>query len=236
MLQKRNPKIDLAALGLLAVTVFLAASLLSYNPADPPSKLVCPERTTTANLCGRSGVWTCTLLLTAFGVGAYYLLVSLAVTDVVLLARRPIGAAVPPPGRLAPVAGRRDDPGRDGPAGLSPGPVIGSGGYSGAAMRGLLEMHFAATGAYIILVSLILGGLLLVYRLRAAAGACLDRRHAGQRARPRRGPRRHGLRRQAQPAQVGPRLRGRYGPTEGSAIPVTTRNPAQKPEAEENAG
>ena len=44
---------------------------------------------------------------------------------------------------------------------FSPGPVIGSGGYLGAAGRGLLEMNFASIGAYILTVSLILGGLLL---------------------------------------------------------------------------
>ena len=44
---------------------------------------------------------------------------------------------------------------------LSPGPVIGAGGYLGAAGRGLLEMNFATVGAYIFTISLILGGLLL---------------------------------------------------------------------------
>jgi DNA segregation ATPase FtsK/SpoIIIE, S-DNA-T family len=44
---------------------------------------------------------------------------------------------------------------------LSPGPVIGPGGYLGATGRGLLEMHFARLGAYIISVSLLAGGLLL---------------------------------------------------------------------------
>jgi S-DNA-T family DNA segregation ATPase FtsK/SpoIIIE len=44
---------------------------------------------------------------------------------------------------------------------LSPGPVIGAGGYLGAAGRGLLQMHFARVGAYIIALSILLGGLLL---------------------------------------------------------------------------
>ena len=44
---------------------------------------------------------------------------------------------------------------------LSPGPVIGAGGYLGAAGRGLLEMNFATVGAYILTISLVLGGLLL---------------------------------------------------------------------------
>jgi len=43
----------------------------------------------------------------------------------------------------------------------SPGPVIGPGGYLGAAGRGLLEMHFAKAGAYLMTLSLLVGGLLL---------------------------------------------------------------------------
>ncbi len=57
MLEHRNLKMDLLALGLLAAVVFLAASLLSYDPADPPSKLVFPERAEVLNACGRSGRW-----------------------------------------------------------------------------------------------------------------------------------------------------------------------------------
>ena len=55
MLEQRNLKLDLLALGLLALTIFLAASLLSYDPADPPSKLVYPATGRDANVCGRSG-------------------------------------------------------------------------------------------------------------------------------------------------------------------------------------
>ena len=44
---------------------------------------------------------------------------------------------------------------------ISPGPVIGPGGYLGAAGRALLEMNFATTGAFILGLSLLLGGLLL---------------------------------------------------------------------------
>ena len=61
--------------------------------------------------------------------------------------------------------------------GLSPGPVIGAGGYLGAAGRGLLEAHFASVGAYILTLSVILCGLLLCtdYLLLQAGGAWLLR-------------------------------------------------------------
>src|SRR3990170_2230009 len=55
MLEKRDLKVDLLALGLLALTVFLAASLLSYDRADPPAKLVYPQHTEPTNVCGPYG-------------------------------------------------------------------------------------------------------------------------------------------------------------------------------------
>ena len=42
MLENRNLKLDLLALALLAAVIFLAAALLSYDPADPPGTLVFP--------------------------------------------------------------------------------------------------------------------------------------------------------------------------------------------------
>ena len=73
MLEKRNLKVDLLALGLLAATVFLAVALLSYNPADPPSSLVYPSDVETSNACGRLGAWIANLMLQGLGIGAYYL-------------------------------------------------------------------------------------------------------------------------------------------------------------------
>ena len=161
MLEQRNLKLDLLALGLLALTIFLAAALLTYDPADPPSTLVYPQQAETLNVCGHWGAMVAQGMFTTFGLGAYYILVSLAVLDGLLLARREItqpwirgvgwilslvGATTFCAMALAP---------------LAPGPVIGAGGYVGAAGRGLLEMNFAAVGTYILTISTILGGLLL---------------------------------------------------------------------------
>ena len=161
MLEQRDLKLDLVALGLLTLTVFLAASLFSYSPADPPAALVYPPSAQPANVCGRSGAWVSMGLFTAFGLGAYYLLGSLAVLDSLLLARRPvreplvrwIGWLVSLAGISTFSAMALGD--------FSPGPVIGAGGYLGAAGRGILEASFASVGAYILVLSLILGGLLL---------------------------------------------------------------------------
>jgi len=161
MLEQRNVRADLLALGLLGIALFLAASLLSFDPADPPSALVFPPRQQVHNLCGRFGAAVAWLLLEAFGLGAYYLVVSLAALDVVLLARRPLGQPVLRlAGWLLSLAGGCTLVAMC-LAPLAPGPVIGAGGYLGATGRGLLEPYFARVGAAILTLSMILAGLLL---------------------------------------------------------------------------
>ncbi len=161
MLEQRDLRIDLLALGLLALCVFLAASLVSYNPADPPNALVYPQPTEITNVCGRSGAVVSVVLLNVLGVGAYYLVFSLMVLDSVLLTRRPVGQPLLRlVGWLLSLTGICALLAMALPQ-LSPGPVIGSGGYLGAAARGLLESHFARVGAYIFAVSILAGGLLL---------------------------------------------------------------------------
>ena len=161
MLEKRSHKQDVVALVLLALAVFLAISLLSYNPADPPSTLVYPQHTTIANACGRSGALAAEWLLQSLGLGAYFLVFSLAALDAALLSRRQVsdpwfratgwGLALLGVTTLLSM----------GFHGATPGPVIGPGGYLGAAARTLLEMHFARAGAFILAISLTLAGLLL---------------------------------------------------------------------------
>ena len=55
MLENRNLKRDLFALALLAAVIFLAAALFTYDPADPPAKLVFPRHSQPANVCGHWG-------------------------------------------------------------------------------------------------------------------------------------------------------------------------------------
>jgi DNA segregation ATPase FtsK/SpoIIIE, S-DNA-T family len=161
MFEERKLNLDLTALALLAVVAFLAVALVSYDPADPPGGLVYPEPAVVNNACGRLGAWVAAQLFAGFGIGAYYLVASLAVLDFALLGRRKIeqpvlrlvgwGLSLIALATLASMA----------MPGLSPGPVIGPGGYLGAAGRGLLESHFATAGAFILTVSVLFGGLLL---------------------------------------------------------------------------
>src|SRR5262249_24452569 len=89
MPQTRNPKADLWAIGLSGCTLFLALALGSYDRADSTG-LVYPPRDKVFNLCGRAGAYVADLLFQGLGLGAYYLVASLTVLSVVLLARRPI--------------------------------------------------------------------------------------------------------------------------------------------------
>jgi S-DNA-T family DNA segregation ATPase FtsK/SpoIIIE len=161
MLEQRDLRLDLLALGLLALCVFLAASLVSYNPADPPNSLVFPQPTEITNVCGRSGAVASAVLFNGLGAGAYYLIFSLMVLDSVLLTRRPVGQPLLRlVGWLLSLTGVCALLSMALPQ-LSPGPVIGAGGYLGAAARGLLECYFARVGAYIFAVSILASGLLL---------------------------------------------------------------------------
>jgi S-DNA-T family DNA segregation ATPase FtsK/SpoIIIE len=161
MLEKRSHKQDVVALALLALAVFLAISLLSYNPADPPSSLVYPQHSKIANACGRSGAVAADWLLEAIGLGAYFLIFSLAILDAALLSRRNVSDPwFRATGWMLAMLGITTLLSM-GFHGATPGPVIGPGGYLGAAGRTLLEMHFARAGALILAISLTLAGLLL---------------------------------------------------------------------------
>jgi S-DNA-T family DNA segregation ATPase FtsK/SpoIIIE len=161
MLDQRNPKLDLAALVLLAISVFLSIALFTYDPADPPSDLVYPPQPRVENACGWIGAAVASLLFEAIGVGAYYLVISLAVLDAALLGHRPLGD----PWRrgigwLFSLVGLTTFLTLAAPQ-LSPGPVIGAGGYLGATFFGLLSTHVATAGSIVLAISLTVVGWLM---------------------------------------------------------------------------
>ncbi|HEX6962522.1 MAG TPA: DNA translocase FtsK [Lacipirellula sp.] len=161
MFENRSLKLDLVALALLALCAFLAASLATYDPGDPPSTLVSPPREGYANACGRVGAYAAHLLFAGFGYAALYVVGSLVAVSVLLFKRREIDqpllrgvgwavslAAIST--LLAMMLPRH-----------SPGPEAGAGGYLGAMGFALLESHFAILGAYILALSVLLAGMLL---------------------------------------------------------------------------
>ena len=66
-------KLDVCALVLIAIAVFLGIALWTYHPTDPPSTLVWPQSQTVKNSCGRAGALTAFYLFESLGIGAYYL-------------------------------------------------------------------------------------------------------------------------------------------------------------------
>ncbi len=161
MLQQRQPGRDLAALGLLAATILLAVSLATYDPADPPGTQVLPPNRETANACGAMGAYVAHALLSGLGIAAYYAVASLGVVAAALLSSRPFGSP-----RLRLAGWLMSLLGIATMASLAlgdytPGPVIGAGGYLGAAGRALMEPYLARTGSYILTASVTVGGLLL---------------------------------------------------------------------------
>jgi S-DNA-T family DNA segregation ATPase FtsK/SpoIIIE len=174
MLANRSLRRDLVALALLALVVFLSVSLVSYDPADPlptplaplgllyqPDALVYPPSGDVQNVCGVWGALAADALFSGLGIGAYYLVFSLAVIDLQLLLRREMDLpALRTIGWIASLVGLTTIVSITLP-GLSPGPVVGPGGYLGALGKALVEMHFATIGGLILCGSIALGGLLL---------------------------------------------------------------------------
>ena len=174
MFENRSLYLDLFALGLLALVVFLAISLATYDPADPVAQMIpplaqihtpdvvfYPVNETANNACGNWGAMAADFLLTKIGIGSYYLVFSMIVLDVLLLRRqiislpilRGIGWVVSLVGLTTAMSLLLPN--------LTPGPIIGSGGYLGAMGAAVVEMQFATIGGVIVCASLVLGGLLL---------------------------------------------------------------------------
>ena len=195
MFDNRNLRFDLFALLLLVATAILGVALATYDSADPPSELVYPPHAEYRNACGPIGAYIAHFLFESIGIGAYYLAASLGSLAIVLLWRgevdqpvlRAFGwtASLVAIATLATMAFPR----------MTPGPVIGAGGYLGAMGHATLESHFATTGAYILAFSVLLTGLLLstdyfVFQLAAATTkvsgrSLLSLGHFGHARRPR---------------------------------------------------
>ncbi|NIL98061.1 MAG: DUF87 domain-containing protein [Planctomycetales bacterium] len=170
MFENRNAKFDALALALLAVVVFIGLALISYDRADVTLNqgqgiLVYPAPAQTQNMCGWVGAWLSDGLLRLLGVGAYYGLVSLFVLDLFLLMRRQVNQRVLRLlGWSLSLVGITTLAAMVMPRFLPTtwyGPEIGPGGLLGAAGRGLVLMHFATIGAYVLCASFVLAGLLL---------------------------------------------------------------------------
>lgn len=175
MLENRDLKRDLLAIGLFGAVLFWGLSLLSYNPADPVREpiaplgflhqadpVVSPQSESISNVCGRWGAWLADACFSGMGYGAYLGLLVLGAVDFSLLRRRSIDSPwLRTIGFLVTLLGVTTLLGLILPE-WSPGPVIGSGGYLGAMGSGALRMHFATIGAVVLALCATIAGLLLL--------------------------------------------------------------------------
>ncbi|MFO1096167.1 MAG: DNA translocase FtsK 4TM domain-containing protein [Planctomycetaceae bacterium] len=159
MIDYRRLTTDLLALALLAACVFVALSLYSFDPADPPGFTVYPANSHVLNLCGPVGAQVAFHLRDALGLGSWLLLGTLLLADLQLFSRRGLSDPVIRSfGWLCVLiavcaALQVIVPGF--------GPVVGSGGYVGAWSRTILAEHFSIGGGMIVIATLICAGLLM---------------------------------------------------------------------------
>ena len=150
-------------LALLCGWVFLALSLVAYDPADPPGSASEPPNRTPTNPCGPVGATLAHLLFLSAGWASLLVLPAQAAVNLLLIRRR----IVPEPGLrllgfllMVGVASALIQAGRPG---LRPAPPIGSGGYLGAAGVSVLEGQFGTIGMLLILLTVGLVGLTLCH-------------------------------------------------------------------------
>ena len=157
----RRLRTDLVALALLAGTLFVGLSMLSFDPADPPARTVFPVRDVPVNLCGDVGAKLAFSLRAAFGLGAWLLVGSLAVFDFKLLSHGLKGSLTQKTLGCALMVGALCVLLHLFAPGLAGGQIVGSGGYLGAWGVAAFEKHFATTGLLILLGSTFTVGLIL---------------------------------------------------------------------------
>lgn len=163
---------DLLALALLATAVFLGLSLVSYDPADAPGRIVFPANAQPMNLCGMAGAHLAHYLIMAIGAGAYFLFACLIVIDVRLFTRdvypdpitRTCGAVLI--GTAVCISAHWYLP-----FSLS-GSMTGNGGYVGAWGAILLDQHFSRVGSLVLLVTATVAGMLLTGEQRLIGTVC----------------------------------------------------------------
>lgn len=161
----RRLRTDLLALCLLALCVVLALCLWSYDPVDPPGRIVFPARQAPLNICGPYGAQTAYYLHTTLGFGSFFLVFSLLMMDLRLFIRngptdqlvRLFGIALGLSGVCMLLQRFAAD--------LSGTNVVGSGGYAGAMGLALLQRYFSPEGITIIIATCVAAGLLIAGEL-----------------------------------------------------------------------
>jgi len=148
---------------LLLALVFLALSLMSYDPADPPGHSVEPANSPPSNPCGPVGAALAHVLYLTLGRASYVVLLGFSAVNLLWFYRRALPevsmrltgflltlvVAAPLIQKIAP--------------GWGPSHPVGSGGYLGALGVLFLEGYFGLYGMLLILLATGLVGITLCY-------------------------------------------------------------------------
>ena len=174
MSEDRKIRNDIVAIGILALIIFLAASMATYDQRDPantasellnyiyqPDQLYYPAQAEFSNACGRLGAWTSDMLTNTLGIGAYFLIFGLIGLEIALFKRQSLespwlktaGWAISLFGvsALASIALPSE----------WFSPMIGPGGYLGALLNGLLTNYLGAVGCLVSSISMLVVGLMM---------------------------------------------------------------------------
>ena len=174
MSEDRKIRNDIVAIGILALIIFLAASMATYDQRDPaheassllnhiyqPDQLYYPSQTEFSNACGRLGAWTSDMLTNTLGIGAYFLIFGLIGLEIALFKRQSLespwlktaGWTISLFGvsALASIA-------------LPPqwfSPMIGPGGYLGALINGVFTNYLGSLGSLVSSISMLVIGMMM---------------------------------------------------------------------------
>lgn len=174
MSEARKVSNDIIAVGLLALIVFLVASLATFNPADPafkassllnaiyqPDQLHYPAGAEFSNACGRLGAWTSDMLINTLGLGAYFLVLGLIAMEIALFKRQRIASPwLKTAGWTLSLLALTTFASMLLPDRLI-SPLIGPGGYLGALGKGMLGSHLGVVGSAIFTLTMLVAGMMM---------------------------------------------------------------------------
>lgn len=174
MSESRKIRSDIFVVILLALIVFLIASLATYDIADPiqsgpawlskiyqPDQLVHPLNAEVQNACGFSGAWISDLLIHSLGVGAYFLIIGLVSLEFALVQKQSVNTPwLKTAGWIIALVGLTAIGTLTLPE-WTVSPIIGAGGYLGALGQGLLGMQVGTVGTVIIASAITLIGMMM---------------------------------------------------------------------------
>ena len=174
MSEDRKIRNDIVAIGILALIIFLAASMVTYDQRDPayeassllnqiyqPDQLYYPAQENFSNACGRLGAWTSDMLSNTLGIGAYFLIFGLIGLEIALFKRQALASPW-----LKTAGWTISLFGISALASIAlPGewfsPMIGPGGYLGALLSGLFTNYLGAIGCLVASISMLVVGMMM---------------------------------------------------------------------------